>query len=519
VLSFATPAWLLGLLLVPVIRWLHRGGPHRRPVPVASLALWRKAATIGPAAGERRPPDPAWRRRALIAALLSLALAGPHSEVAVERVTLWVDDSLSMLTQEDGTTRLARGLDTAAAELAARPRTRFEVRTLSRPWESRAVLSPEVVARLGAEAGSREPAPPPAGLWAADREHWLITDGTEGRLDERNYARVIRAGEVRRNVGLLRLAARRSLGHRDRLDVELQARNGGDAADERVVVLADAAGELARESLRLAPGLSASLVVSAPLGSRLTARLEPGDALPADDSLALDVRAFAARPVHLDPACPAALVAAVRAHPALAIASGTDASEFSLECGTAGTVAEGPQLRFLRGGTPRGIEGPLLWSSSVGASARRLGSFTWRAADQLAPAGDGDLVLLASGATPLVVRRAGGASPLIETSLDVERGEAEDLAATPLLLAFLVDEVLSASLLDDVVASERDANAVMVVPRAMASKTAATVPTTAARETRGWSRPLLLAALIALLWELASLSGRVRRERREGWAS
>jgi hypothetical protein len=118
-----------------------------------------------------------------------------------------------------------------------------------------------------------------------------------------------------------------------------------------------------------------------------------------------------------------------------------------------------------------------------------------------------------------VVRRAGGASPLIETSLDVERGEAEDLAATPLLLAFLVDEVLSASLLDDVVASERDANAVMVVPRAMASKTAATVPTTAARETRGWSRPLLLAALIALLWELASLSGRVRRERREGWAS
>ena len=46
-----------------------------------------------------RRPDPAWRRRALAAALLFLALAGPRSAAPVERIPLWVDDSLSMLAR------------------------------------------------------------------------------------------------------------------------------------------------------------------------------------------------------------------------------------------------------------------------------------------------------------------------------------------------------------------------------------------------------------------------------------
>jgi len=137
-LSVATPAWLLGLLLVPAIRWLHRGGPQRRAVPVASLALWRRAETTGPAAGARRPPDPAWRRRALLAALLSLALAGLQSAAPLERITLWVDDSLSMLTREDGGTRLERGLATVAEAAATQPGVAIEVRALGNPWTAHA---------------------------------------------------------------------------------------------------------------------------------------------------------------------------------------------------------------------------------------------------------------------------------------------------------------------------------------------------------------------------------------------
>ena len=99
-LSFAAPIWLSGLLLLPVIRWLHRGGRQRRAVPVSRLDLWQRSVASSPAAGERRPPDPAWRRRALLTALLFIALSEPQLPEQRTRITLWVDDSLSMLTRE-----------------------------------------------------------------------------------------------------------------------------------------------------------------------------------------------------------------------------------------------------------------------------------------------------------------------------------------------------------------------------------------------------------------------------------
>ena len=117
-MNFATPAWLFGLLLVPVIWYLHRTGPILRRHPVASLDPWRDARLEAMQAGQRRRADPAWIRRAVIAALLSLALAGPTLPRGGERVTLWVDDSLSMQTVQSGRTRLERGLDLAATALA-----------------------------------------------------------------------------------------------------------------------------------------------------------------------------------------------------------------------------------------------------------------------------------------------------------------------------------------------------------------------------------------------------------------
>ena len=123
-LTFASPLWLFGILLVPVIRWLHRGGRQLRAVPVSRLDLWRRAAASSPAAGERRPPDPAWRRRALFTALLAIALAGPQLPEQRTDVTLWIDDSLSMLTREEHATRLAEGLAQVRSLLDAVPHAR-----------------------------------------------------------------------------------------------------------------------------------------------------------------------------------------------------------------------------------------------------------------------------------------------------------------------------------------------------------------------------------------------------------
>ena len=523
-LSVATPLWLLGLLLVPAIRWLHRGGPRLRTVPVSSLALWRKAATPGPAAGARRPPDPAWRRRALLAALLCGALAGPQLAVPIERITLWVDDSISMLTREPAGTRLETGLARVAVELRAAARADIEVRTLGNPWQAHADLSPEVIAGLVRNAGQREPVPPPAGLRLGDRQHWLLTDGADPQLTSAGagaaYARVFRVGEATRNVGVVRLSARRSLGERDRLDVALQVRNGGDSVEERVAVLAGESGEVARFPLRLEPGASVSLSAVARSSVGLRVALQPGDALEADDMLALDVRPLVPRPVALDARCPAAILTALRTHPALVPADEGAPAELALECGTGPGTAAMPRIRFALDRVPEALDGPWTWSSSVAeAQRRRIEGLPLRTAGRLAPPGGDDLQLLAVGSTPLVVRRREKDAPLIETSLDATAVGTGDRPAAPLLVAFLVDEVLSASLLDAVAVIEREEQSVTIAPRGDAG-TAATTVGREATQSRDGTRPLLVAALLVLLWELAALLRRWRHERRdaEAWS-
>jgi len=526
-LSFATPAWLLGLLLVPAIRWLHRGGAQLRSVPVASLALWRKTATAGPSAGERRPPDPAWRRRALAAALLSVALAGPRSAAPVERITLWVDDSLSMLTRETDGTRLETGLAKVAAELDSRPDAEVEVRTLGNPWQRQDGLSSETIAALVRDAGQREPAAPPAGLLHADRRHWLLTDGADAEFLEAaagiGFSRVFPVGELTRNAGIVRLSARRSLGDRKRLDLELQVSNGGDTAEERIAVLSTESGEVTRASMTLKPGASATLSAVTPMASAVQARLEPGDALPDDDTLMLDTSPLLARRVAADPACPAGILAALQAHPALSVMADAAATDLAVECGgTAGTAdLEGmPRIRFLLDHAPEPVEGPLTWSSNVSETQRgRLDSLALRTSGRLAPPGSSDVLLLAAGPMPLIVQRRGEGAPLMETALAADSAD-RDRPVAPLLVGFLVDQALSTALLDGVAVAARDERSVKVVPRDGAAGTAKAAGTSSL-QTRDWTTPLLVAAALVLLWELASLLRRWRRERveAEAWSS
>jgi hypothetical protein len=520
-LSFATPAWLLGLLLVPVIRWLHRGGPQLRRVPVASLALWRKAAVAGSSAGTRRPPDPAWRRRALAAALLAVALAGPRLVTPVERITLWVDDSLSMLTQESGGSRLETGLANVAAELAAQRRAEVEVRALGNPWQAFDGLERETVRAVLAAAGQHEPATPPAGLLRAHRQHWLLTDGADPGLaaaaTDARWSRVFRVGEVSRNVGIVRLAARRSLGERDHLDLELQVTNGGNAAEERIAVLSTDAGEVKRASLTLETGGTATLSARAPISPSVRARLEPGDALAADDVLVLDAGALATRRVAVDSACPAGLVAALRAHPALTIEASGTAVDLAVECDGVAAAMSVPRIRFLRDRASTAVDGAVTWSSVVSAGKRRnLDASPLRTRGELAPPGDGDEVLLAAGPTPLIVQRRSAGAPVIETALDTESGGL-DPPVTPLLVAFLVDRALSTALLDPVAVAAREEGAVQVVPGSDVSG-AAGASSAAAKQSRDWTWLLLVLVVLVLLWELAALWRRWRRERADAEA-
>jgi len=509
-LTFVTPAWLLGLLLVPVIRWLHRGGRHRRTVSVSRLSLWRLADASSPSAGERRPPDPAWRRRALLTALLVVALAGPRLPGPHTDITLWIDDSLSMLTREEHGTRLAEGLAQARSSLAEVPGANVEVRTLGDPWHSLGVLSEATVATIVSDAGRKQPNAPPTALLPGDRLHWLLTDGADATLfdwpGESRPDRTIQVGKVARNVGLERLSARRNLNDPEHFDVLLKVANGGSAPETRVVVFVTDAGEFARSSLHLEPGEVTLVNASIPASARVRATLQPGDALAEDDEIVLDLDPLRRRRVATDAKCAAALKAAVAAHPALAGASeGATDVDAVLDCGARGAVRDAVSVRVIANRTPKRLYGSVQWSSSVPESRRiRLDPERMQVAARL-EARPGDFVLLSVGDEPLIVGRA-GATKLLETSLDFDSEDTLRGPEIPLLVNLIFERLLDSHLLDEIAITDRGAGSANVVLSTRAGANAVARAPSATRSLHDWTKPILVAALLVLLWELVALA-------------
>ena len=509
-LTFATPLWLAGLALLPAIRWLHRGGPHRREVQVSRLALWRDAEASRPAAGERRPPDRAWRRRALLAAVLLIALSGPQLSDPRVRVTLWIDDSLSMLTREAQTTRLVEGLARVRSLLAELPLADVEVRTLADPWRGLGGLNDATIATVLAGAGRKEPAPPPPALLRRDSQQWLLTDGADATLvawpGARRPDRVVQVAGVTRNVGLERLSARRRADDPEIFDLSLRVTNGGTADEDRTVVFTAGAVELARVAVvRLRAGASQQVEVSIPASAEVRAALQPADALPDDDQIALDLAPLRRRRVAVDASCPKALAAAVGAHPALAFARAAAAdAEATLDCGASGAPAALPTIRVLADRAASRPRGPLRWSSAVPQSRRSefdTDRMPVAARLQVRPA---DAVLLAIGDEPVIVRRV-GETPRLETAFDFAAMAASRGPELPLLVNWLFETLLDRNLLDEIAFVDRGPRSVLVAPLpivAAPAVPAVVVPRSPSDE----ARLVLLIALLVLLWEAVALA-------------
>jgi hypothetical protein len=520
VLSVAAPWWLAGLLLVPLIRWWHRSGRHRRVVRVSRLSLWHGAATRASAAAKRHPPDPAWRRRALFAALLCFALAGPEATQQRQKITLWIDDSASMLTREAEGTRLELGVARALSLLAETAPADIEVRALATPWRSLGEPDAALVRSLAAGAGRRPTSAPPPGLLASDRLHWLVTDGADGALlrwpGDRRPDRIIQVAGVTRNVGLRRMSARRSADDPGRFDLLIEMMNGGNATETRQLIVTADSAELDRSTHRLDPGASKHVIVRSPTAATATATLQPGDALAEDDRLQLDLAALRRRPVAVDPACAAPLVAAITAHPALRRVDLDDASaEAVLSCGTRSTTGNLPTLQVVAEQMPFRPTGSPLWASTLDRSRRvALDAESLGMAARLSP-GAADVVLLAIGTDALIVRRA-GAAPRIETSLDFDATRAADRMALPLLVNLMFELLLGDRLLDTTVDLDRGPGAARVAPDPGVAADAhpdAKTPADSTGFMRGqdWTRPLLMIAALVLLWEILALFRQARR--------
>lgn len=331
--EFDRPVLLLALGLLPLLRWLHRRGPDAPEVRVSALFLWPEAEPDRDAERHRAEPDPRWRLRALIAALLVVALAGPAiSRSGVRRVDVLLDESPTLLAREGKASRVDLALEQLRATVADSEVDELRVRSLRRPGamlplDARDPSSWDTEIRSWLRTIRSDVPLPVSAHLDPGREQWVLTDGADGSVVEwlrkAPVHRIIQVGRETENVGVTLLAVRPWPPDPDRLIGLACVKNGGTRdANRRLEVHQDDRLLLAT-NLALAPGEIAQqpFELRRSDGPPLRAAIEPLDAIAEDDRLELSRLEADRLPVALDPGCGGPLRHALLVHPGLEVSS------------------------------------------------------------------------------------------------------------------------------------------------------------------------------------------------------
>jgi hypothetical protein len=472
VLEIAHPLWLLGLALVPAVRWLHRLHAPGQPQRVPALFLWRKAATAVAPGKRRGRPDPAWRHRALLVAAAALALAQPvWTTPGTPTAEVWLDDGPALFARgPDGADRITETARALAAAAAATGTARLNLRALRRPGQSVELAAPDplvVEGRLRAwlDGPGAGPLASPAGQGASVR--WLVSTGADPRsldaLAGVRFARVIAVGQAAANQGVTGLAVRPSLTDPERLRGLVEAWGSGPDPTVRTLALRLDGRLLERAEIEVPAdgGVTHAFALDDPGPATLEAVLEPApaDALPFDDRLALDpsrALARAAVAVAVEGDCDPALTTALAAHPGLRAA--TAAPELLVRCAASAPRGDAPALWVVRGPVEAPPAEPPAWDVEPGARAPRLAPEWLRPVQP--PAAVEGRVLLGAGARPLIVEQKDHRRIVVM----LDAGGLRDRPELPALLGLLLDRLARRELLMPVVRIGRDRLEVRVTP-------------------------------------------------------
>lgn len=488
--GFADPLWLVGLGIIPLIRWLHRAEAPLSAWQVSALFLWDQASEKDAQGKTKKRPDPAWRRRALLAAFVVGALANPHWMAETRLLTVWVDNSLSMQAMENGSTRLSTLMTMLAKELNQADSSWDEVvlRSLSDPGEVSTVSSSNFAAANEWQSWQvAEPVGPPAPLMSERSNHWLLTDGASEALQ--SWAQRVRidhalqTGAATENVAVSRLAARRNLEAENTLDVLVAISNTGRDAAERRLSLYSGGRLLEFADLSLAAGQTLNWQSRILAGDALLkVALTSGDVLSADDELTLDLSSFEALATVVEDACGPALRRAVVTHPSLRLAGPADRPALAISCShdrfpaaefaAANNVPA--HIRMLSG-SPASVATSPVWTPYAGdrgnllLAAEWLSAAAWPAgADALAAAS----ILLRAEDMPLVVLRTADSpsdfgdrsARFVDTSIDLRQPLFVQQPEFAAFVAVLADIATDRQLLTEPASVSRHVQASRVSP-------------------------------------------------------
>lgn len=466
-LSLASSWWLLALLALPLVWWLHRFQEPDQTYPVAALFLWRAHADVAHQRRQARHAQPIWWLRALTVGLLIVALCSPQWR-SRERagLTVWIDDSLSMFALEQGVPRMHQALAELQAHLESGHFGSITLRSLGDPGRT-LELSPQETASHGAQlrawsdSARGEPDLPAPAMLDPGQLHWLVSDGASENIAawarQTPLAKVIATGAATDNVALSALSLRRSGSGEGGAQLLLSITNGGGRNEVRVLDLFADGELLASQPLDIDAGSVAHEVIaldSVPTAS-VRATIKPADALPMDDFLELPQAALQRTGVHVSEACNGHLRTALSVHPALVVQDGGAATTgLRVYCGAEPSGWRGPTLRVAAGESFAPVRGEVFWSAASGQLRNLSLDSAWLSAPPQDKSPSAELVLLGTADQPLIMFDV--VHKIIDVRLNLASTALVDKPEYPLLIAGLVDLLLeSESAQRGLVASQR----------------------------------------------------------------
>lgn len=525
--EWSAPWVLAGLGLVPLIRWLHRFRELGTSQPVAALFLWASSATPPEGGLQRQPPDPRWRRRALLVALLVLAMAGPTLRTeAPTTVQVWWDDGVSMHTLEAGQSRHQIAATRLLQTLSDQGVTDIELRRLRGVGEVLRLQAGEASDHAAALAawlakppdGADRPALP---RLEQDRVHWLVSDGADHRVASwaslAPLQRVVPVGTATENLALTLLSVRPPADGNDAIEGLALVHNTGLAPAQARIKASAGADPLSSEVIELAPDANHPWRFSLPPGATaVRVELERvGDhieALRLDDALELDTSTLGrSRRVLLDPACPSTLLHALGSHPRLTVLHDDSAAPDLVAACSAAAPGGSLPLLWLPPATSvhRMPTADAYWLDDPQRATSRL-RFDAPPRINTAATADGTPALAVLD-QPLALL-AGEPRRILTVLLDLDDPALQTSAAFPQLVAGLLERLLGEETLAPHLAVERPLAAARIAPGSF-SLSAQAADVTAATKAEPLSPWLLSAALLLILWEILA-AARNRSARR-----
>ncbi|MBV1959348.1 MAG: BatA domain-containing protein [Pseudomonadales bacterium] len=356
-IEWAAPLWLITLLGLPIVWWLHRFARSNKPFTVSAGFLWSGSSQgSSTPVNQHKVTDPMWWLRASVLALLILGLAAPSMRTTEQsKVTLWIDNSHSMFTVEEGVTRLHSGLTESHNQLLEVGVKTVNIRLLGSPKFSQH-LNVDQLPKLLIDTPNILTTPalqlelPVNFLDPINTHNWLITDGADSGLkqwiSQISPSHIIQVGHSTENSIIEQLSIR--------IDPDTGSGQGSfklrhlglyPTVKQLQVSVADKV--IFEHSYPLKPQVAVSANFTIPALSNATvlrAKLLPSDSLTKDDQLEIEIPAQVFYQVHIDSICGESLHRAVQANHQYRI---TDRNpDIQIICNTSTGNSNLPALRF-----------------------------------------------------------------------------------------------------------------------------------------------------------------------------